>query len=290
MDLTVGIVGHGFVGKATALLETEDTKMLIYDNDPSKCRPQGLTLSDLSQCDLIFVCVPTPSKKNGQVCLDIVHSVVSELNKLVDRTKTCIIIRSTVIPGTSDCLDCWFMPEFLTEKNWESDVKSCQQWLVGYPPEISQKVLLHHKVSIKRFLTSAYNHNKITSTVINFRENSVIEMVKYTRNAFLAVKVSFFNEISNYCRATNINYDDVRALTVLDNRIGESHTHVPGHDGHYGYGGTCLPKDINALLYDMERRKNIRSYILDACVERNEKVDRSEKDWLQDTGRTIVKD
>jgi UDPglucose 6-dehydrogenase len=71
-----------------------------------------------------------------------------------------------------------------------------------------------------------------------------------------------------------------------DNRIGSGHTKVPGHDGHKGYGGTCFPKDTNALVNFM-KSIDVDSYILDATIERNETVDRPEKDWELDKGRAV---
>lgn len=112
-------------------------------------------------------------------------------------------------------------------------------------------------------------------------------MVKLFRNNFLSVKVSFCNEIEEFCRHKNINYENVRSLSVLDNRIGESHTMVPGHDGRRGFGGTCFPKNTNNLYFEMNRI-GMKSYLIKSTIERNEVVDRFEKDWLSDKGRTII--
>ena len=66
-------------------------------------------------------------------------------------------------------------------------------------------------------------------------------------NVFLSVKVGFFNELENICSELNIDYENVRCIATQDTRIGTGHTKVPGHDGHRGFGGTCFPKDTNAL-------------------------------------------
>jgi len=71
----------------------------------------------------------------------------------------------------------------------------------------------------------------------------------------------------------------------LDDRIGSSHTDVPGPDGKAGFGGTCFPKDTNSLLHQMKN-----SLVLKAVVERNQKVDRPEHDWESDKGRAVTLD
>ena len=113
------------------------------------------------------------------------------------------------------------------------------------------------------------------------------EMVKYFRNTFLSVKVSYCNEIYEYCKIKNIDYDTVRNIAAQDKRIGLSHTQVPGHDGNFGFGGTCFPKDTTGLLKDMVAN-NMKSYILEASIERNEKKDRPNKDWKDKKGRAII--
>ena len=112
-------------------------------------------------------------------------------------------------------------------------------------------------------------------------------MVKLFRNNFLSVKVSFCNEIEEFCNKIDVNYENVRKLAVLDDRIGESHTKVPGHDGRRGFGGTCFPKDTNNLKFEMEKN-DMESYIIKNAVIRNEKVDRPEKDWNENKGRAVI--
>jgi UDPglucose 6-dehydrogenase len=112
--------------------------------------------------------------------------------------------------------------------------------------------------------------------------NTEAELTKYTRNCFLALKVSFFNEIHNICSLLNINYDNFIKGVVCDDRIGASHTQVPGHDGKFGYGGTCFPKDTNALNSFAKNELNMESFILSAAIERNETIDRPDQDWKND--------
>ena len=74
-------------------------------------------------------------------------------------------------------------------------------------------------------------------------------MVKYVANTFLATKVSFANEIHSICNFLNIDYNNVIEIAQIDRRLGDSHWKVPGPDGKKGFGGSCFPKDINALIY-----------------------------------------
>ena len=112
-------------------------------------------------------------------------------------------------------------------------------------------------------------------------------MIKMFKNCFLATKVSFCNEMYQFCQNKDINYENVRKLAANDDRIMHNHTHVPGHDGQIGFGGTCLPKDMNSLKYEMEK-SGVQPYILRSAIERNETVDRSQKDWNQNKGRAVI--
>ena len=85
----------------------------------------------------------------------------------------------------------------------------------------------------------------------------------------------------------NVNYENVRKLACNDDRILHSHSKVPGHDGKLGFGGTCFPKDVNSMIYQMD--KALSDYhILYSVKKRNEEVDRPEQDWNLDTGRAVI--
>ena len=84
-----------------------------------------------------------------------------------------------------------------------------------------------------------------------------------------------------------INYENVRNIACQDKRIGISHSLVPGPDLKKGFGGTCFPKDMNNLNYEM-KKMNMNSYIIDSALERNNKIDRKDKDWSNDKGRSVI--
>jgi UDPglucose 6-dehydrogenase len=265
--MKLGIIGNGFVGQATSILECENNELFIYDLVPEKCKPLGLKLEDLSQCDFIFICVPTPSTREGKCDTRIVESAINSV-KSVNQN---IIVRSTVPMGFCKRFDCIFMPEFLTEKNWRNDFYECPRWIFGC--DKNDKII--------EMINNAYHAGKIRYNHCYFTSSTEAEMIKYTRNNFLALKISFFNEIFDICEATGCSYSSVIDGVTCDPRIGESHTKI-GLDGHRGFGGTCLPKDTNALKYFMENELQLKSYIIDAMCRRNVEIDRPERDWEND--------
>ena len=116
--------------------------------------------------------------------------------------------------------------------------------------------------------------------------STIAETIKYTINNFLSVKVSFANEIYSICKKLDISYDEMINIAMQDSRLGKSHWSVPGHDGRFGYGGSCFPKDVSALRSKMNDI-SVTSYIIDACLKRNIELDRPEKDWEMLSGRAV---
>ena len=282
--MKIGIIGNGFVGKATNILANPDVELVVYDIDPDLCNPKGTTLDDVVQTDLLFISVPTPMKKDGSCHIGILESVVGNIKEICDLDEKLIVLRSTVPPGTATALNCYFMPEFLTEKNFENDFINNEHWIFGLKGK-EQDVLFKDKMT--QLINHSHSHGKIKHNTMHFVTNEEAEMIKLFRNNYLSVKVSFCNEIAEFCNKKEINYENVRHLAVLDNRIGDSHTHVPGHDGRCGFGGTCFPKDTNNLKCEMAK-VGMKSYIIEGAVERNEKVDRPEHDWNSNKGRAVV--
>jgi len=269
------IIGGGFVGRATSLLCGPNS--IIYDLRPDLCRPHGCSWDDVLRCDMVFVCVPTPmDSATGECHLGAVSSVLDRFHGFHGD----IILRSTVPVGTSDKLGVHFLPEFLTEKNWERDVRSCSQWIIGTDdPSLADR--------FTRVLTRSVAQGIIASDRTCRIRPSEAEAVKLFRNNFLAVKVAFCNEWSSFCLAAGIDYDTVRHHAALDPRIGSSHTHVPGHDGRPGFGGTCLPKDIASSIHQFQAM-NVPCPVLTSARMRNDEMDRSDKDWASDVGRSVI--
>ena len=285
--MVIGIVGQGFVGLAVKIgfephyeLETYDK----YDKDKSTCD----NLFDLvMECDVMFVCVPTPMNKDGSCHTDIVEEVITEINEIVLETesypyhiKPIVVIKSTVPPGTTDRLhsknrgiDVIFNPEFLTEMNFIEDFKNQNRIILG---GIRRGTSLLRQVYSKVFPTA---HIIKTGSI-------TAEMVKYMTNAYLATKISFANEIKMICDKLDIDYDKIVEYTTLDDRFGKTHWSVPGPDGDLGFGGHCLPKDINALI-SVAHEFGIEPEVLEAVVETNNKV-RKNRDWENMKGRAVI--
>lgn len=284
--MKIGIIGFGFVGRATALLECEEVEVMVYDIDKDLRRPVGVTLGDLvEQCGLIFVSVPTPMDKDGTCHLGIVRQVFNDLADSGLKDMRRVVLRSTVLPGTSKELGCNFMPEFLTERNYEKDFKECKLWVFG--DDGQGKSSKDFRGLIQDLFSAAKRHGKIDHDTCSFLDTSEAEMVKYFRNTFLATKVSLCNEFEKYCVMKGVDYSKMVQVAARDLRIGLSHTQVPGPDGIRGFGGTCFPKDVSAMVRDMERT-GTESVVLKNVMKRNNIVDRPQCDWKSDKGRAIV--
>ncbi len=280
--MKIGIIGNGYVGGATALLKNRNVDVLVYDIDNEKCTPRGLGLNDLLQCQFVFICLPTPMDAEGKCSTELVSKAVDELRDRKYNTER-IIVKSTVPVGTCRKLNVMFMPEFLTEQNWQHDFLSQKNWILGTNTR-NDKV----RDELYSIFDSAWHDGVLVHRPhMTFATSEEAELTKYVRNTFLATKVSFFNEIEEFCRVNNISYRKVRELTLYDDRIGDSHTSVPGPDGKRGFGGTCFPKDVSALLHQM-LDSGMMSYILNAARNRNVDIDRKEKDWEQNKGRAVI--
>ena len=270
--MKISIIGNGYVGKATEFLFAQanlqhQISVAVYDKDSSKTK---CSFDECVNADWFFVCVPTPMKENGGCDLSFVEDVLYKLhsNGIAPHK---IILRSTVPVGTCDRLGVNFFPEFLTESNWRKDIEETEDWIVGMP---------NSSYALKSQLPT------LLKGKIHFCLNKEAELAKYVRNCFLATKVSFFNEINKFCESQNIKYDNAIDLITLDSRIPESHTRVPGPDGKNGFGGTCFPKDMHSLKFQMQLTET-PSLIIEAAITRNELIDRPERDWLKDKGRAV---
>lgn len=280
--MKIGIVGNGYVGGATSLLKNRSVEVALYDVDPDKCKPRGTTINDMGDCSFIFVCVPTPMDKDGKCSTLLVEEVVGNLVKN-NYDPERIVIKSTVPVGTCRKLGTMFMPEFLTEQNWKHDFLSQKSWILG-----TNKRTDKIRDEIYSIFDAAWHDGVLAHRPhMTFSTTEEAELTKYVRNSFLATKVAFFNEIEEFCRVSNVSYRKVRELVLYDDRIGDSHTSVPGPDGKRGFGGTCFPKDMSSLLHQI-LDKGLVSYIINATRNRNIDVDRREKDWEEQKGRAVL--
>lgn len=249
MSYTVGIVGKGFVGGAMYENFKDAFSVFVWDTDINK-RLNVTSFEDfVNRSDIIFVCVPTPMKEDGSCDISIVDNVVNDIAK-VDNRKY-VVIKSTVPPGTSAELAqkygmvIGFNPEFLTEANAYNDFRRQHLIVIGADDNGIAAVMtqLYYEFNAK---IDNYGH------VIQ-RTTKEAEMFKYLANCFLATKVIFANEFKKLCDSVEIDYGKIAEVAMLDKRLGHTHWRVPGPDGKLGYGGSCFPKDTNALMHFAEQ-------------------------------------
>ena len=284
--MKIGIVGQGYVGTAVRTVFQKHYKCNTFDiKQECNCNTLGELVTD---SDIIFVCVPTPMNKDRSCNTDIVEDVISDINDAVridrlnhnPKTDKIVVIKSTVPPGTTERLNeendnvtVIFNPEFLTEANFIEDFKNQNRIIIGGQRPATTK--------LRQVYSLVFPNVPIIKT-----GSMTAEMVKYFTNTFLATKVSFANEMKMICDKLGIDYDKVVEYSIYDERLGKSHWAVPGPDGHYGFGGSCFPKDINALVHICEKM-NIPVGVLPSVINTNLIV-RPERDWEELKGRAVV--
>ena len=269
--MKIGIIGNGFVGSAIAEgFKLYCDELRIYDAAPERATH---SLAQTADCDLIFISVPTPMKDlySRQADLSILDSVFKELSGL--NCKSDLVIKSTVPVGTTENmqerhsrLQICHSPEFLTARKAKIDFCTPSRNIVGY---VKNKGTSHR-------LAQLYKNRFPGTSCITMTSNES-EMVKYIANCFFATKVSFFNEMYLLAQKLDLNWQSLLEGVLSDGRIGVSHYDVPGHDGDFGFGGTCFPKDINALI-NLMKDNGIDPHVLEGTWKQNIRV-RKNKDW-----------
>ena len=283
---SIGIVGKGFVGSAVAHGFSQavgyDAEIRIYDKDPSKC--QNTLEEVVTSSDFVFISVPSPSNKDGSINLKILKECLQSIYMIAEEAKAygaIFLVRSTVVPGTTRSLQnkfpnikIVFNPEFLTERSAHFDFISQTRFILGGNPTNVKQV---SKLFRHRF-------GKAISIIETDFESA--ELTKYVCNTFFATKVSFLNEMKLLSEKVEANWDDVIQGFLRDGRIGHSHWQVPGPDGKLGFGGSCFPKDVQALIKFGEEQ-SIDLSVLKGAWKTNLLV-RPEKDWEDSPRRALV--
>ena len=300
MTIKIGVVGQGFVGGSlTTVMSERGCVPFVYDIT-GKIAPGGRDTNAFSltefirMCDeidvrVILVCLPTPMTQMGHADLTVVESALAEIAEIPPRGnyERVAVVKSTVPPGTCVSWDnkfahkglrVVFNPEFLTEARAIDDMRDQDRIILGGHPAVTPRVAdIYAKTfpGVPCIQTSANN----------------AEMVKYVANCFLSVKVSFANEMSQVCEGLTsagktCDYDKIIELATLDKRLGSSHWKTPGPDGKAGFGGSCFPKDINAMIR-VAQSVRVDPKVLCAAWEKNLEV-RPERDWEMLKGRAVV--
>ena len=292
--MKISVIGTGYVGlvTGTCLAETGN-EVLCIDIDENKVKQmqQGevpiyephldvlfsrnikanrlhfsTSLKEgLDYADIIFLALPTPEDEDGSADLKYILGVADEIGKLISNYKV-IIDKSTVPVGTSDKVkttiskhakvdfDVVSNPEFLREGFAVDDFLKPERIVIG---SSSQKATDIMKKLYKPYVRSG-------NPIIIMDEKSA-ELTKYAANAFLATKITFMNEIANFCEKVGADVDKVRIGMGTDSRIGKRFL-FPG----IGYGGSCFPKDVKAL-YKSGKDSDYDFKILNSVIDVNAK-------------------
>lgn len=252
---TFSVVGGGAVGKA---VEAYYKNVKVYD----KYHPRD-SIEEAAAADYIFVAVPTPYD-NGPDLTEMNDAIANIAVRLKTPEKQVIIIKSTVLPGTTDDYQAKypdanfiFNPEFLTESAKEEDFAKPDKQLVGYTEKTK-----NFAADIMNVLPPAPYQKALPA--------KSAEMAKYAINAFYAFKVIFGNSIYDLCEKLEIDYDAVGSGHVADSRIVDSHFDVH-HGGYRGYGGKCLLKDVDTLFW-LARQKNVDLGFIEKIIEINKNL------------------
>jgi len=279
---TIGIIGQGFVGNAVRIGMQHVFDIKTYDKDPSKTSTVNCIGDIVKSTDITFICVPTPMKKTGECDLTILHAALQEVQNEViayDKKNYIVVIKSTIPPGTTVSLNDMyhelnivFNPEFLTEANSIEDYRNQNRIVLGGQRNAT--------TIVKRYFERAFPKVPIIKT-----SSTIAEMIKYVTNTFLAMKVSFANEMYQICQGLDIDYDKVIEYARYDERLGNTHWSVPGPDGDFGFGGHCFPKDIAALTY-LAVNLGVDPIMLSGTVIKNNEV-RTDLNWTRQIGRAV---
>jgi len=320
--MSIAVIGQGFVGGSlTTVFSERGERVYVYDKAGKVAQggtpfftrqlteevvtPTSIT-DFVRECEatsgfsgVYFICVPTPMYEDGSPDTRIVEDVLELISSApygADSPQRIAVLKSTVPPGSTEKwnkrfsdldLHIVFNPEFLTEANALDDMRTQGRIVLGGPrPYIN---------TVRNIFMRAFPKVPIIKT-----SSTTAEMVKYTTNCLLAVKVAFANEVAQVCEeldkeGLNVDYDKVVEYIKFDHRLGETHWSVPGpvptQDGRYvrGFGGHCFPKDINALM-SVARGYGVRPTVMQAAWDKNLEVRPPEdRDWEKQVGRAVSK-
>jgi len=298
--MNIAVVGLGFVGLSiSSVLASKNYNVVGIDIDNQKCSDirngvlplfepglentlrvglkKKLTISNnfslIKNCNMIFVTVGTPQKSNGAIELSMIKEAITSIGRIIAKSKNnpIILIKSTVTPGTMQNVILPILekrsgkkagrgfglisnPEFLQESNAIKDTKFPHVIVLGgYQTRFMKKT--------KNFFSKLHPNVPIIIT-----NHQTAEMIKYANNSFLATKISFINQLSNICQnIPGVNIDDIAKTIGSDPRIGDAFLNAGP-----GYGGSCLPKDMKALI-NFAEKVGINPTLLNAVEKTNQR-------------------
>ena len=263
--VSIGVIGHGFVGSAVATLECVG-EVHIYDlfkddyNSPAQ-------RSRAYNADIVFVNVPTDLNSNDRLDACILFDCMKDY-KLENKKENTLVIKSTIPVGL--CIELRtvfevdnvvFNPEFLSQRTAKQDFMFQKEIYLAGPVAHRTKV----KNLYKKFF-DFYRHSGYT-----FHESDIYadyELLKLARNSFYGLKVSYCNHLFNLCEKLGVDYESFRDNFARGEWVANQHTYVPGPDNKFGYGGKCLPKDSIELL-NLCKKNDILFEMLEKSIDFN---------------------
>ncbi|WP_445506435.1 UDP-glucose dehydrogenase family protein [Niallia sp. 03190] len=246
------------------IYEPELDELIVKNSKNNKLAFTTDYESAYADSDVIFIGVGTPENEDGSANLNFVYTVARQIAESI--TRDClVVIKSTVPIGTNDRVEVFIKnhlkhdvnvevasnPEFLAQGTAVKDTLHASRIVIGVESENAEQVL-----------TEIYK--PFNQTILTMNRRSA-EMVKYASNDFLALKISFVNDIANLCEVVGANIEDVTNGMSYDARIGNKFLN-PG----IGYGGSCFPKDTKALHWLSEEEGYVLRTVK-AAIEVNEK-------------------
>ena len=245
----IGVVGHGFVGKAVERALHHDMDRFLVDPNYGTNIDQLISRQPL----LTFVCTPTPTTSKGRIDAAV---TVDAVLKLINNSQSAVVLKSTATPDVIEkicraveqkgCPDRFiYAPEFLTEKNADHEYCNPKFMVFGGMEQCVSEFceFLHSATAI------IMPKNTEDDGGIHVCHPVEASFVKYAINAFLALKVTFLNQLHDAMEDEQYTVSPLRVLKILaaEPRMGSSHWRAPGPDGKRGFGGACFPKDVAAL-------------------------------------------
>jgi UDPglucose 6-dehydrogenase len=294
MTMNISIIGTGYVGLVTgACFAKLGNNVICVDIDKEKIEKINKGISPIYEegldeiltkykdkitvttdydyaiknTDVTFICVGTPSKKEGDLDLSFVENVTIEIGRMLKEKDQwhLVVVKSTVLPGTTQKI---VLP--LLEEN--SGKKAGKDFGLAMNPEfLKEGVAVKDFFDPDRIVIGFYDEKSLEKLNDLYKEFkcpiiktslSAAEMIKYASNSFLATKISFINEIGNMCKKLNIDTYEVAEGIGLDKRIGRSFL-----DSGIGWGGSCFPKDTKAFV-SWAKKEN--SKIINSGIEVND--------------------
>lgn len=282
VGLITGVV-LAYIGNKVTCIDVDTNKIELLNNGKSPIYEQNLDKylqlakdnisfttdnSCYKDCDVIIIGVGTPERFDGSANLDYVYNVCDDIVRYANKDLV-VVIKSTVPIGTNDEIEKYFA-------NKRCDIKIS---VASNPEFLSQGTAIHDTLYANRIIVGALDEKTFTIMRSLYEPLTKVpynvpylemnrrsaEMVKYASNDFLALKISYINEIANLCSKVGASIDDVTKGMSYDDRIGSLFLNAG-----IGYGGSCFPKDTKALHW-LSKVNDCELILVKDCIEINKK-------------------